>query len=81
MYQYHSVTPITRVTLVPQGAQRVATTRHPDYSFGLEPISEEELDTMAVRALHAGHDVWIVVVRNCNRRAEIADLYVLQQAV
>jgi hypothetical protein len=74
-YVYRSVTPITRVTLVPEGARRVATTRPPWCDFGLGAISGEKMDLMAASALHAGHDVYIVVVRI--RKKEVADLYVL----
>ena len=70
-YQYHSVTP---TTLVPDGAQRVATTR--PCGLGLGYISDEEMDFMAVSALHAGRDAWIVVTPRPLYGDEVADLYV-----
>ena len=73
-YQYYSVTPTTRVSLVPDEAQRVATTRPCGFDLGF--CSEDELDTQAASALNAGHDVWIVVTPRPLYGDEVADLYV-----
>lgn len=78
MYQYHSVSP-THPSLIPDMAKRVATTR--PCGFDLGPCTEEELDIQAASALNAGYDVWIAVYPRPKYRDEVADLYVLQQAV
>ena len=77
-YVYKSVAP-TPGPAVPKEAQWVGTTRPDCLHVGWS--TEEGLDLMAACALHAGHDVWIVVTPRPLYSDEVADLYVLEEAL